>query len=98
MRQMSKVIEAVGMKNHLVMSGGGKLIVRPFRRQEFCKCIGCVLLEVNYGKKGHNIWSEIPESFGNKASTKLRRDVRGNTDLYKVCCDLYQTFYIYAFH
>ena len=36
--------------------------------------------------------------FGNKAPTKLRRDVRGNTDLYKICCDLYRPFYIYACH
>ena len=98
MRQMSKLIEVVGMKNCLVMSGGGKLIVCPFRRQEFWKCIGCILLEVNYGKKVHNILSEIPKSFGNKASTKLRRYVCGNTDLYKVCCDIYRHFLTYDFH
>ena len=29
---------------------------------------------------------------------KIRRDVCGNTDLYKLCCALYYTFYIYDFH
>ena len=57
MNQMEKMNEAVGMKNRINMGGGGKLIIRPFRSQEFWKCIGCVLLEVTYGKKVHNIWS-----------------------------------------
>ena len=94
--QMKKMNEAVGMKNSLTKAGGGKRLVRPFIRQELWKCIGCVLLAVSYGKKGYMIWSEIPKYFGNKARTKLQRDVRGNTDLYKVCCYLYCPFYIYA--
>ena len=53
---MAKINEAVGMKNRLTMGGGGKQIVRPFRRQELWKCIGCVILEVTYRKKGHTIW------------------------------------------
>ena len=75
--------EAVGMKNHVTVSGGGKQIVRLFRRQQFLKCIGCLILEVTYGKNGHNIWSEIPKTYGNMVLTKLHRDVRGNTHLYK---------------
>ena len=38
-----KINEVVGMKNRLTMGGGGKRIFRPFRRQEFFKCIGCIL-------------------------------------------------------
>ena len=76
------------MQNRLTMAGGGKRIVRPFISQEFRKCIGYILLEVTYGNKGPNIGIKIPKSFGNKSPTKLQRDIRGNTDLYKVCCDL----------
>ena len=90
--------DAVGMKNCLTMGGGGKRMVRPFRRKQFYKCIGCVLLEFTYEKKVHKHWSEITKYFGNKELTKLRRDVFGNTNLYKVCCDIYSTFYIYACH
>ena len=32
MKQMAKLNEAVGMKNRLKIGGGGKRIVRPFRR------------------------------------------------------------------
>ena len=78
--------------------GGGKRIVRIFRRQEFCKCIGCVISVVDYGKRGHKLWSEIPKFVGNKAPIKLKIDVCGDTDLYKVCRDLYRNFYIYDFH
>ena len=90
--------ESVGTKNHFMMEGGGKRIVSPFRRKEFCKFIGCVLSEVAYGKKGHKLWSEIPKSFGRTAPTKLRRDVHEYTNLNKVCCDHYRHFYIYACH
>ena len=66
-----KINEAVGMKNRLMMGGGGKWIVLPFRRQDFWKCIGCILLAVTYGDKGRKLWSEIPTYFGNKAPNKL---------------------------
>ena len=88
--------EVVGLKNRFTVDVGGKLIFRPFIRKEFCKCICCILLEVTCGKKGHKLWGEIPTSFGRTASTNLRRDVCGNTDLYKVCCDHDRHFYIYA--
>ena len=38
--QMSKMNEAVIMKNRVTVGGGGKRIVCTFRRQEFWKCIG----------------------------------------------------------
>ena len=95
---MSKMKEAVGTKNHVTVGGGGKRIVRPFRRQQFCKCIGYVLSEVTYGNKGHKLWSELTKHSGKMATTKLQRDVCGNTYLYKVCCDIYCTFYIYVCH
>ena len=77
MKQMEKMNELVCMKNRLTMGGGGKRIVCLFRRQEFCKCIGCVLSEVTYGNKVHKLWSEIAKYFGNKTSNKLQRDARG---------------------
>ena len=89
MSYMKKMNEAVGMKDCLTMGGGGKWIVRPFRRQDIRKCIGCVLLEVTYGNKGHKLWSEIPKSFGDKAPNKLQIYVCSHTNLYKVCCDIY---------
>ena len=61
--------EAVGMKNWLDMSGGKKHMVRTFRRQEFWKCIGCIILEVTYGKKGYTLWIETPIYFGRKPQT-----------------------------
>ena len=47
---MAKMNEAVGMKNCVTVDGGGKGIVLPFRRQEFWKCIGCLLASVTYGR------------------------------------------------
>ena len=93
---MGEINEAVGMKNFFTMDGVGKRLVFTFRRQDLCKCIGCVLSAVDYGKKGKHIWSEIPKDFCRTSPTKLRRDVRGNTDFYKVCCDHYHCFYIYS--
>ena len=67
--------EAVGINNRVKMNGGGKGLVLPFKRQEFWKCIGCVLSAVTYGKKGHKLWSEIPKYFGKMENPKLQRDV-----------------------
>ena len=63
--------EAVGMKNHFTMGGGGKRLVLPFKRRELWKCIGCVLSEVTYGKRGHKLWSEIPKASCMMAPNKL---------------------------
>ena len=52
--------EAVFIKNRFTSNGVGKRLVKRFKRQEFWKCIGCILLAVTYGKKGHKLWSEIP--------------------------------------
>ena len=90
--------EAIGMKNLVTMNGGWERLVFRFKRQEFWKYISCIILAVTYGKKGKNICIEIPKYFGNVKKPKLRRDVIGNTNLYKVCCDIYRNFYIYACH
>ena len=58
-KQMEKMNEAFGMKNYVTVGGGRKRLVRPFKRQEFWKCIGCILSSVTYGKKGHKLWGEI---------------------------------------
>ena len=70
-RQMEKMNEVVCMKNRFTSNGGGKRLVRPFRRQEFWKCIDCILSEVTYGKKGHKIWSEVQKCFGKYENPKL---------------------------
>ena len=54
---MANIIEAVGMNNRVTMNGGVKLLGRPFKTQEFCKFIGCIILAVTYGKKDHKLWS-----------------------------------------
>ena len=96
--QIAKINEAVGMKNIFIMDGGRKRLVFTFKSQEVWKFIGCILSEVTYGKEGHNIWSEITRSSYRMSPTKLRRDVGGNTDLYKVCFDHYRRFYTCACH
>ena len=83
-KQMEKMKEAVGEKNCIDKSGEKKRLVHPFRRQHFWKCIGIILPEVTYGKKGHNIWGETEIYFGKKLRTKLHRDVCGRTYLHKV--------------
>ena len=59
MKHVAKINAEDFMKNCFTMDGGGKRLVRPFKRKELCECIGCVLSEVNYAKKLHKIWSEI---------------------------------------
>ena len=54
-KHMEKINQAVGEKNRLDISGGKIWLVHPFRRQEFWKCIRCVLSAVTYVNKGHNI-------------------------------------------
>ena len=56
--------EAVCMKNRVTLNGGGKRQVKKFKRQEFWKCIGCILLTVTYGKKVRKLWSEVTNVFG----------------------------------
>ena len=53
---MEKTNLVVGENNCLGISGGKELVVRLFRSQEFCKCIGCILSAVNYGNKVHKLW------------------------------------------
>ena len=98
MKQMEKINKAVGMKNRFMMDRRGKRSVRSFKSQGFCKFVGQVLSAIDYGKKGHKLWSEITKASCRMAPTKLQRDVRGSTDLYKVCFDHYRHFYIYACH
>ena len=81
---------AVGDKNPLDNSGGKKRLVIPFRRHEFCTCIGCILLEVTYGNKGHKLWGETQISIGKKVRAELHRYVRGKTDVMNVCCGMYR--------
>ena len=90
--------EAVGMKNHVTVDGGGGRLVRPFKRQELWKCIGCVLSAVTYGNKGHKLWGKIPKASCRMAPPKIQRYVCVNTDLYKVFCAHCRHFYMYVCH
>ena len=94
-KQIAKMNEAVGEKNHVDKYGGKKHLVFPFRRQEFWKFIGLILLEVTY-ERGHNLWGGGQFFAGNKAQTKLHRYVRGKTHLHRVHCDIYRPHYCYA--
>ena len=71
MKKMEKTNEAVGTKNRFTIDGGGKRLVCPFNRKYFWKRIGCILSAVTFGKKGHQLWSEIPKYSGKMAPTKL---------------------------
>ena len=93
-----KMNEAVCIKNHVSSNGGGKRRVKNFKRQEFWRRIGCILSAVTSGIKWHKLWSDTTKYSSNMAPTKEQIDVRGKTNLYKVCCAHYHHFYIYAFH
>ena len=84
--------EAVFMKNSFTYNGGGKRPVKPFKIQEFWKCIGCILSAVTYEKKVRKIRSELSKGFGKYDNMTLRRDVPGTTNLHKVCCAHYRHF------
>ena len=43
-KQMTNTNLAVGEKNRIDNYGGKKRLVRPFRRHEFWKCIGYIIL------------------------------------------------------
>ena len=51
-QHMAKRNLAVGENNSLDIYGGNKHLFYPFRRGEFWKFIGCIILEVTYGKRG----------------------------------------------
>ena len=82
---MTKINEAVSMKNLLENYGGKKWLDCSFRRQELWKCIGCILSVVTYEKKGHNLWSETTKTFGEKPQTKSKRDIFEKTYFIWVC-------------
>ena len=79
--------EAVTMKNRVILNGGGKRHVKNITRQEFWKCIGCILSAATYGKKVRKLWSEVSKDVGKHENQTLRRDVRGTTYLQKVVYD-----------
>ena len=85
------------MNNRVTLNGGGKRQVKKFTRQEFWKFIGCILSSVTYGKKGRKLWSEVSKGVGKHENMTLQRDVRGTTDLQKVCCALIRHLFFYDF-
>ena len=84
--------QAVCTKNRVTLNRGGKRKVKKFTRQEFWKCIGCILSAVTYVNKGRKLWSEVSKGVGKHENLTLRRDVRGTTNLHKVCCVHYRHF------
>ena len=49
-------------------------------------------------RKGRKLWSEVSKGVGKHENLTLRRDVRGTTDLQKVCCALIRHLFFYAFY
>ena len=72
---MAQMNPSVGENNRLGISGGKKRLVSPFIRQEFLKCIGCIILIVTYGKKVHTLWGGIQYLF-------VRRHELNYTEIY----------------
>ena len=54
--QLGNVNEVDCDKNHHQKETGKKRAVRKLFKNEFWKCIGCILLEVNYVKTEYRIW------------------------------------------
>ena len=82
--------EVVGEKNCLDNSGGGRWLVNHFTKNEFYKCIGCILLGVTYGIKGHRIWGGIETSVLKKGQNPIHRDAIGKIDSIRVHCYIYR--------
>ena len=56
-----KMNKAVTMNNCVTLNGGGKRQVKNFTRQEFWKCIGCILLAATYGRKDATFGAKYPK-------------------------------------
>ena len=54
-KHMAKMNQLVGEKNHLDTSVTRKRLVCPFTRNKFWKCIVCILSEVTFGLKVHQL-------------------------------------------
>ena len=65
---------------------------------EFCKCIGSILSEVTYGKKGYIIWESNTRKYFGKVEGQIDRDVRRKIDLLKVIFTLYNLHYSFLCH
>ena len=61
-----KMNQVVGDINSIYMLVGRKRPVCPFTRNEFCKFIGCIILEVTFGIKGHQLWGKPEISVSKK--------------------------------
>ena len=53
MNKMAKINEAVGEKNFLDKCERRKRSVCQFKKNEFCKFIGCIISVVTYRIRGH---------------------------------------------
>ena len=51
--------EAVGNVNKFEKQVGKKWVVWRFLKKEFWKCIGFIILSVNYGTKQFTLWERI---------------------------------------
>ena len=70
-QKVAKMNEAFFLKNCFTMYGGWRRLVCPFRRQQFSKCIGCVLSAFTYWKKGHKLWIETQKAYFMMSPTEL---------------------------
>ena len=96
--QISKMIEAVGKRICLNKLGGKTWLLWNFSKKGFWVCIGCILLAVNFGNKGHILWGKNHTSATNKEKNYNMHRWSQQADLLKVCCDIYCYNYSYLCH
>ena len=77
---MSKIDEDVSEINQYHKSAG-KIQLVHFSNNEFWKIIGCIILEVTYGKKGYGLWYITTRKYLGKAEGQSYKYACGNTDL-----------------
>ena len=80
---ISKIDEEVGERTKCHESAGKRQLVH-FSNNEFCKCIGCIILEVIYEEKEDTIWLITTINNPGKAESQIDKYTCGNTDLIKV--------------
>ena len=92
---MNKVLHLQNSHNKEV---GKRQSVRIFLKHELWLCIGCIILEVTYGKKGYSFGVKTHRNNAGEAAGQIDIDVCGKTYLLKVSSHLYYFNYYYLFH
>ena len=83
---MNQFVRRIKTKSNL----GNKWAIRILSKNEFWKCIGCIIWAVTYEKKGYRIWGKIYRSDKGKKKCLIKRDASGKTYFQKVSCLIYR--------